>query len=118
MKAYIANDKNGDIYDAIVVFAETRGKARAYAANHEVFDDFTFTDIHVRRCPDLDEYYHGKPEMDWLDMNDRIAMVRHGNFVCTYELSNTELDCNNCGATEYCERYQSIHEEDGDEYGN
>ena len=56
MKAYIANDKNGDIYDAIVVFAETRGKARAYAANHEVFD----------------------------------------------------------GATEYCERYQSIHEEDGD----
>lgn len=49
MKAYTASDRNGDSGYSIVVFAETAGRAKAYAANSETFDDYDFTEIRVNR---------------------------------------------------------------------
>lgn len=60
MKAYIAHDKNRDEPLTLVVFAETPGKAKAYAANCEEFDCYSFTDIRVKRCPNLDRFYRRK----------------------------------------------------------
>ena len=103
MKAYIAHDKNCDEPRESVVFAETPGKAKAYAANWE-FDCYDFTDIRVRRCPDLDRFYKGRTKMDWCDVDDRIAMVRYAGFYCSYEMNHP--NCHICEAAEYCERYE------------
>lgn len=109
MKAYIANDKNCDEPYSEVIFAETAGKAKALAANSETFEEYGFTDIRVRRCRALDRFYKGRKEMDWLDMDDRIAMVRYAGFFCSYEMDNP--GCHECGAAEYCERYER-HKDD------
>ena len=55
MKAWLVRDK--DEFCATVVFAETRGKARALAMHTEVCEDVDFIDIEVRRKPQMDKYY-------------------------------------------------------------
>lgn len=62
MKAYIAHDKNHDEPLALIVFAESPGMAKAYAANCDGFDCYGFTDIRVKRCPNLDKFYRRKEE--------------------------------------------------------
>lgn len=114
MKAYIATDKNCDSDISLVVFAETAGKAKAYAANREEFDYYTFTDMSVRRCTQLDKYYCGGDAMDWCDPEDRVAMVREAGFSCSYEMDYADCPCDTCPATQYCVRYESMHEEDSD----
>ena len=65
-----------DRFSATVVFAETRGKARALARCTEACEDVDFIDIEVHRKPQMDKYYtDGKMEMDWLNSKDRIALV-------------------------------------------
>ena len=79
MKAYSASDMNGESGCSIVVFAETAGQAKAYAASSDEFDTFDFTEIRVHRCKALDKFYKGKYKMDWMDDDDRVAMVRYAN---------------------------------------
>ena len=113
MKAWIVKDK--DEYAATIVFAETRGKARALARCTEACEDVDFVDIVVRRRPQLDKYYtKGKKEMDWYNSKDRIALVRDGGFVCDYEYWERE-DCDTCPAKEYCDTYQDLISEKGGE---
>lgn len=109
MKAWTASDRNGDAGFTMVVFAETAGKAKAYAAGTDDFCDYGFTGIRVNRARALDQYYLGEPEMDWYNMDDRIAMVKNANFECSYEIDNPR--CEECGATEWCGRYEREHEE-------
>lgn len=63
MKCYIVQNKNNVRYTGYV-FAETRGKARAYAldALREVgFRNIQFTDVSVSRVPELDDcFIHGE----------------------------------------------------------
>lgn len=113
MKAWLVREK--DESSATVVFAETRGKARALARCTDACEDADFCDIEVRRKPQLDKYYkEGKKEMDWYEVNDRIALVREANFVCDYDYWDVK-DCELCSAYQYCDRYQDyLAEKDGD----
>ena len=54
MKAWLVKEK--DEFCATVVFAETRGKARAMASHTETCEDADFCDILVYRRPALDKY--------------------------------------------------------------
>lgn len=106
MKAYSVSDRNGDADYSTVVFAETVGKAKAYAVGTDEFCDYGFTRLRAIRMPMLDKYYKGKPEMDWFDPKDRIAMVRYANYECSGELSFADCDCENCPAKKWCGRYE------------
>lgn len=108
MKAWTASDRNGDSGFSIVVFAETAGKARAYTANSDYFDSYEFTEIRVNRCKALDQFYNGRKEMDWLDDNDRVAMVRYANFECSCEVWHPECEYGECPAKEWCARYERL----------
>ena len=108
MKAWIAQEMI-EYSSSTVVFAETRGKARAEAMKTDSCEDVPFTDIWIRRAPQMDKYYRGMTEMDWLDENDRIAMVKDAGFSCSYEYDFADLDCETCPAKEWCDRYESIN---------
>lgn len=108
MKAYTASDRNGDTGYSIVIFAETAGQAKAYAANSYEFDEYDFTDIRVNRCKALDGFYRGNREMDWLDDSDRIAMVRYANFECNSEVWHPECENGECPAQQWCGRWERM----------
>lgn len=108
MKAYTASDRNGDSGCSIIVFAETSGQAKAYAANSEAFDNYDFTEIRVNRVKALDRFYKGEREMDWLDDDDRVAMVRYANYECSSELWHPECEQGECPAQQWCERYERM----------
>lgn len=104
MKAWLVRQK--DEFCATVVFAETRGKARALALLTDACEDADWLDIDVYRRPNLDKYYvDGKREMDWFNKNDRIALVKDGGFVCDPDYWEME-DCEVCSARDYCEKCQ------------
>lgn len=63
------------------------------------------------RAPELDQFYHGKSEMDWFDSDDRIAMVKHGGFHCSSEVDVYKEKCEACPAHEWCERYEDLVED-------
>lgn len=114
MKAWLVREK--DEFCATVVFAETRGKARALALHTEACEDADWLDIDVYRKPNLDKYYvEGKWEMDWFNKNDRLALVKDGGFTC--DPWNWEpVDCERCPATEYCDAYKDRIRESEDIY--
>lgn len=104
MKAYRVEERNG-VYDfATVVFAETRNKAKRIAMSTDCLDGVEYIDISATRIPTLDRFYRGKDEMDWYNDKDKIAMVRYGNFTCSYEFE-TE-NCETCSAKQWCKRYE------------
>ena len=104
MKAWLVREK--DEFCATVVFAETRGKARALAQHTDVCEDARFCDIEAYRKPSLDKYYKdGKWEMDWCDPRDRLALVKDGNFVCSYDYVDFE-ECPTCSAKDFCDMYK------------
>ena len=108
MKAYTASDRNGDTGYSIVVFAETAGQAKAYAAQSDAFDEYGFTDIRVNRRKELDSFYKGKREMDWMNDEDRVAMVRYANYECSCEVLHPECEHGECPAQEWCGRYERM----------
>lgn len=109
MKAYTVKD-NYDPLFSTVVFAETAGKARAIAQHTDACEDLDFIDIRAIRVPALDRFYRGKPEMDWYNAEDRIAMVRFADYECSSEMDDPE--CESCPAKEWCGRYERDKEED------
>ena len=103
MKAYKIRDKDYYCEYSKIVFADTAGKAKAYAAGSDGFEDFCFTEIRATRCPQLDALYRGNIEMDWDNDLDRMAMVKLAGFRC-----GDDYDCEgeSCPAYEFCERAQ------------
>ena len=55
MKAWLVN--RNDEWCSIVVFAETRGKAKSYALRTESFEDVDYCELDVRRVKQMDKYY-------------------------------------------------------------
>lgn len=106
MKAWIVGEK--DEFCRTVVFAESRGKARALALSTDCCEDTEFTRIEVRRFPEADSQYKGRSEMDWNDPKDRVFLVKEGGFQCEYV---EPYLCENCSASDYCEEYQLSLEE-------
>ncbi len=100
MKAYYAMDKQNDEGSCTVVFAESRGKAKAIAITTDTCEDAEYINIQCRRLPELDKYYKGRTEMDWNNDKDRIILVKHG-WHCLYECYDGDL----CPAKEWCEQY-------------
>lgn len=106
MKAWLVREK--DEFFATVVFAETRGKARAIAQLTDACEDCDFCDIEVHRFPQADKYYKdGKMEMDWDNPQDRIALVKECGFYC---VSVEYADCEDCSAREFCDFYNDNKE--------
>lgn len=105
------SDRNGDEGYSLVVFAETVGKAKSYAAGTDEFCDYGFTGIRAIRQPMLDKYYKGKPEMDWCKAEDRIALVKECGWFCDHEYLDRERDCPECPAAEWCDDYMDWKEE-------
>lgn len=106
MKAWLVREK--DEFCATVVFAETRGKAKALALQTEACDGADFLDIEVLRMKAADKYYKdGKKELDWLNPSDRIALVKDCGFTCDWD--SIELkECVDCAAKEYCDQYKDL----------
>jgi hypothetical protein len=102
-KAWIVRE-NGEPY-AAVVFAETRGKARALAQSTDACDYVDFVNIEVHRIKDADKYYKpGKRELDWDNADDRIALVKDCGFVCDHEYWDMD-DCAVCPAKDFCDKF-------------
>lgn len=109
MKAWLVREK--DSFCAEVVFAETRGKARALAQATDCCEDARFTDIEVSRMPQADEHYQeGKWHLDWFDPADRLVLVKECGFMCDYDAFQAE-DCTVCSARAFCDRYTDVEEE-------
>ena len=108
MKAYEVSDRNCDVGCAFIVFAETRGKAISSVDDDDVFGDYSFIEMRAIRKPSLDKYYNGRKQMDWYDMDDRVAMVRDGNFRCSDEYDVPLEECEACPAHEWCEQYEGM----------
>ena len=102
MKAWIVGVSH-EPYNA-VVFAETRGKAKTIALTTDTFYDCDFCDLEVHRMPQMDKYYvNDKLEMEWDNLQDRIALVKDGGFRC---IEYSDDDCLDCPANRYCDRYE------------
>lgn len=115
MKAWVVRVK--DDFCAEVVFAGTRGQARSLALCTDTCEYSNFLDIEVHRAKELDKYYKaGKWRMDWDNPQDRIALVKDGDFMCYSSLfmyfgeSFYEKECTNCSARKYCDRYTDLTE--------
>ena len=82
MKAWNVTDRNGYAYYSVIVFAETRGKAKSSAIGTDEFPkcDWDFTELRARREPALDGAYRGAWRMEWDNDKDRLAMVRWGGY--------------------------------------
>lgn len=96
MKAWLARNDEGY---AVVCFAETAGKAKAFLQWEDEFDGYPFVDIKVCRASIADKMYRGLPRMDWDNEEDRIFLVDKLGFYC---LERAYVDCKGCCAREYC----------------
>ena len=113
MKAYLVRDEKRDEDYCAVVFGETRGKAIQAALRTDACEDGEWTDIRATRVPELDSYYRGREEMDWLDDSDRVGMVRYAGMRCSDEMNISECGCEDCPAKDFCSRYQDREDEEG-----
>lgn len=111
MKAWVVKDKDGECGSEII-YAETRGKAIAYALSAcDNFEYLEWVDLRARRFKEFDKYYEGDkhPEF-WLDDKFRLILVRdHGWFCCEC------WDGKKCPAYPYCSEYRAEY---GKENGN
>lgn len=102
-----------------VVFAENASKARYYAwrnrdefftDNYNSFIEFCYS-FSVRRLRQGDNWYkNGKRSMDWSSDDDRIILCRELGWYC---LDETDYDCMECSARDYCCRYQEEKDDVG-----
>ena len=81
-----------------------------YAAQSEEFDEYDFTDIRVNRRRGLDRFYKGKRKMDWMDDEDRVAMVRYADNECSGEVWHPECEHGECPAQQWCGRYERMRD--------
>lgn len=115
MKAWYVSDREGYSDYAIIVFAESRGKAIANALGTEEFPyyDWSFPELRAIRKPVFDKYYHGSYRMDWCNDDDRIAMAKEG-WYCDDD-SFDPVYCKNCAAKDYCDKYEAYLEEENED---
>lgn len=105
MKAYRVFDNWEPSY-ATVVYAETAGKAKAAAKRTDTCEDSEWTDIRVRRFPEMDGNYRGREEMDWNDKNDRAVLVALG-----WSCGERNWECDTCESKAFCYEWEGEEEE-------
>ena len=112
MKAYEVSDKNGYSDYALIVFAESRGKAISSAIGTDEFPkyEWDFTELRAKRIPALDSAYRGAWCMEWDNADDRLALVRDAGYYCNDDSFDAD-ECEECPGKEYCSRYEEYLEE-------
>ena len=112
MKAWLVREK--DEFGATVVFAETRGKAKALARSTHACEDVPYVRIEATRMEEVDKYYRpGKTELDWQNPEDRVVLAKECGFHCDYDAFDLG-DCAKCSAKEFCDLYKDrIEEQEG-----
>ena len=88
----------------VVVFADTRGKAKSCFLRRDTVGYFNFCIIKPRRIKELD--YLDRPNgyiMDWHKDEDRLPMVRDGGFNCREVYIEF---CEECCAKKWCSKYK------------
>lgn len=113
MKAYKACDSFAPDYGCTVVFAANAKEAKKIAFCSKLLEDMDWINIRVKRIPELDDAYRGRCEIDWLNQNDRLAMVKYG-FYCDDE-SFDPCECVKCAAREWCGQYEAWMDEIGED---
>ena len=111
MKAYHVWDEDNDEGYSIVIFAETRSKAKTAARWTDACEDAEYIRIRAKRLPALDKEYRGREVMDWSNDLDRIALVKQG-WHCHPEYWDPD-DCETCPAADWCDLYNDSKEEPG-----
>lgn len=103
MKAYKAWDDALDENYSTIVFAENVREAKKIAFCCDALDDADWISVRVKRQPEADRLYKGKPEIDWWDAETRLALVRDLGWAC---LDPYELECEKCAAKPYCRHWE------------
>ena len=119
IKAWHVSDRKGYSDYAVIVFAETRGKAIAIALETDEFQsrDWDFTELYALRKPALDGAYRGNRRMEWHNDADRLAMVRLCGYYCDDDFFDPD-ECEKCSGKDYCSRYEEYLEEEKEYYSN
>ena len=88
----------------VVVFAETRNKARIIAMGTDECNGMEYIEIKPRRFPEADsEYFLGKTQMIWDDPHDKRFLIRHG-----WHCERDYAFCAECDDLQYCEWGQDL----------
>ncbi len=101
MKAYKAWDSEAAENYSTVVFAHTAQEAKKIAFSTETCEDAKYTDIRVRRFPEMDGHDRGRNEIDWYDMEDRRALVALG-----WSCLETSWECDTCECKDICDQWE------------
>ena len=111
MKAWQCWNKQNDDYSSIVVFAETRNKAKVFCTHLDELDYPEYLDVEIRRMPEADSQYNGRAYIDWYNSADRLFLVKECGWHCDREYVDYDDDCIYCPAQEYCDLYKELTEE-------
>lgn len=101
MKAYRAWDSQAVENYSTVVFANTAQEAKKVAFSTETCEDAKYTDIRVRRFPEMDDHDKGRSEIDWYDMEDRRALVALG-----WSCLEMSWECDTCECKDICDQWE------------
>jgi len=100
MKAWTVDDGGYGDYGTAIVFAETRGKAKALCYHSDTFEDVEWNYLRVRRFPKYDQYYDGRAWVDfWKDEEHRVRLVRDFGWSCVEPIDS---ECKECPAKRWC----------------
>lgn len=106
MKAYIAwNNASVEAYSTIV-FAENSREAKKIAFCCDVCDGADYIQVRVKRFPEADKLYKGECEVNWWDMETRLALVKDSLWCC----ADTSYECDTCAAKKYCSHWEDEEE--------
>lgn len=106
MKAYIAWDNASVETHSTIVFAVNSKEAKKIAFCCDVCEDADYIQVRVKRLPEADKLYKGKDEVDWWDMETRLALVKDFSWTC----EDTSYDCDTCTAKKYCSHWEEDEE--------
>ena len=98
MQAYRAWDEKASDLCTTIVFAENTREAKKIAIATDTCEEARFIDILVKRYKDADCLYNGSREVNWDDMETRVALVRDFGWRCYC----TSWECEKCAARRYC----------------
>ena len=95
---------NEDWCRPVVVFADTRGKAKSCFLRRDTVGYFNFCIIKPRRIKELDYLDRSNGYvMDWHKDEDRLPMVRDSGFNCREVYIEF---CEECCAKKWCSKYK------------
>lgn len=106
MKAYIAWDNASVEAYSTIVFAENSREAKKIAFCCDVCEYADYIQVRVNRFPAADKLYKGKCEVDWWDMETRLALVKDFFWYCV----DTSYECDTCAAKKYCSHWEGEEE--------